>query len=248
MELPDGVTASETEGAAVRFREAFRQVWSEGQTRGFAIFVFVSMLAYSMQDLILEPFAGIAFGLSVGETTTLSGVQNGGVLVGMIAFAVIGSLFRGRVAGSPRFWTVAGCLASGGALFALAASAAMAPPWPLGASVFFLGLANGTFAVAAIGSMMDMVGEGRRSREGVRMGLWGAAQAIAFGLGGLIGTMLADLASHLLASRSAGYAMVLAAEGILFIVASGLAARLRSTPTDAGIPAGLAVAHPASRT
>jgi MFS transporter, BCD family, chlorophyll transporter len=37
------------------------------------------------------------------------------------------------------------------------------------------------FAVAAIGSMMALAGEGRGRREGTRMGLWGAAQAIAAG-------------------------------------------------------------------
>ena len=82
-------------------------------------------------------------------------------------------------------------------------SAAWSPPgvvgpgWPLQASVFALGVANGAFAVAAIGSMMALAGRGREAREGVRMGLWGAAQAIAFGLGGFAGTVAADLARQL---------------------------------------------------
>ena len=63
--------------------------------------------------------------------------------------------------------------------------------------MFALGVANGAFAVAAIGSMMGLAGTGREAREGVRMGLWGAAQAIAFGLGGFSGTVAADLARHL---------------------------------------------------
>ncbi|MGH7185124.1 MAG: PucC family protein, partial [Pseudomonadota bacterium] len=44
------------------FRAALRQVWEEPQARSFAVFIFVSMLAYSAQDLILEPFAGMVFG------------------------------------------------------------------------------------------------------------------------------------------------------------------------------------------
>ena len=55
------------------FREAFMEVWAEPKSRRFAIFVFVSMLAYSAQDLILEPFAGVVFGFTPGETTKLSG-------------------------------------------------------------------------------------------------------------------------------------------------------------------------------
>ncbi|MEE4384684.1 MAG: MFS transporter, partial [Pseudomonadales bacterium] len=44
-------------GEPVPFRRALREVWEETQARRFTIFIFVSMLAYSAQDLILEPFA-----------------------------------------------------------------------------------------------------------------------------------------------------------------------------------------------
>ena len=39
------------------FSAALAEVWQDPQARVFTIFVFVSMLAYSAQDLILEPFA-----------------------------------------------------------------------------------------------------------------------------------------------------------------------------------------------
>ena len=58
---------------------------------------------------------------------------------------------------------------------------------PLGAAgrccrwSWLLGFFNGVFAVAAIGAMMALAGEGAGAREGTRMGLWGAAQAIAAG-------------------------------------------------------------------
>jgi hypothetical protein len=68
------------------------------------------------------------------------------------------------------------------------------PGWPLAANVFLLGAANGAFSIAAIGSMMRLAAVGRQRREGVRMGLWGASQAIAFALGGVLGTAAVDLA------------------------------------------------------
>ncbi|RXL96025.1 MFS transporter, partial [Citrobacter sp. AAK_AS5] len=80
--------------------------------------------------------------------------------------------------------------------------------WPLHLTVFFLGLANGLFAVAAIGSMMGLVDTGQAQREGVRMGLWGAAQALAFGLGGFLGTVAVDLARYLMDSPVLAYASV----------------------------------------
>jgi len=205
---------------ALPFRAALTQVWAEPQARRFTVFVFVSMLAYSAQDLILEPFAGTVFGFTPGQSTQLSGVQNGGVLAGMLLVALAGS--GRRRFGSLRAWTIGGCLVSALALFALAAGG-LSPGWPLRANVFALGLANGAFAVAAIGSMMSLAGAGAPGREGVRMGLWGAAQAIAFAVGGFAGTVASDVAHALLGASALAYGCVFAAEGLLFVVAARLA-------------------------
>ncbi len=58
------------------------------------------------------------------------------------------------------------------------------------------------------------------------MGLWGAAQAIAFGLGGFVGTAASDLARFLIGSPSAAYAAVFAGEAVLFLVSALLASRV----------------------
>jgi MFS transporter, BCD family, chlorophyll transporter len=221
-----GTVAATAQAPKPSFREALGQVWDEPAARQFTIFVFLSMIAYSAQDLILEPFAGVVFGYTPGESTQLSGVQHGGVLVGMLMAAFAGSQFGGRQIGTLRGWTVGGCLASALALFGLVASGLIGPAWPFKATVFLLGMANGAFSIAAIGSMMRLASEGRESREGVRMGLWGAAQAIAFGLGGLGGAVASDLARWLIGSQGAAYAAVFFAEGLLFIVAAVLASRI----------------------
>ena len=138
------------------------------------------MLAYSMQELLVEPFAGLVFALPPDVTTKLAGVQHGGVLVGMILVAGIASGIGGRRLGSLKGWTILGCLASACALIGLAFSGFGGDPLQLRIGVGALGFSNGVFAVAAIGSMMGLASSGARGREGARMGLWGAAQAIAF--------------------------------------------------------------------
>ncbi len=205
------------------FREALAEVWREPVARRFTIFVFISMLAYSAQDLILEPFAGSVFGFTPGQSTGLSGVQHGGVLVGMLAAA-----FAGRDArfGSLRAWQIGGCLVSALMLLGLVAAGLVGTAWPFKANVFALGVANGAFSIAAIASMMRLAAEGRGSREGTRMGLWGAAQAVAFGMGGLVGTAASDLARWLIGTPSLAYAAVFALEALLFVAAAALAARL----------------------
>jgi len=220
------VVAPAPTGTKSTFRDALRQVWEEPQARRFAIFIFVSMLAYGAQDLILDPFAGAVFGLTPGQSTKLSGIQHGGVLAGMILVAVAGSAFGAGRFGTLRAWTIAGCLGSALLLLGLATAGFVGTAWPLRAWVFVLGVANGAYAIAAIGSMMALVGSGRASREGVRMGLWGAAQAIAFGLGGFLATVASDLARLLLGTPVLAYAAVFAIQAALFVVAAVLAMRL----------------------
>jgi BCD family chlorophyll transporter-like MFS transporter len=80
---------------------------------------------------------------------------------------------------------------------------------------------------------MRLASEGRQAREGVRMGLWGAAQAVAFGLGGLVGTGASDLARWLIATPGSAYAMVFALEGAVFLLSAALAWRISATPSQA---------------
>jgi BCD family chlorophyll transporter-like MFS transporter len=209
------------------FATALKQVWAEPDARRFTIFVLVSMLSYSAQDLILEPFAGRFFSFSPGESTKLSGVQHGGVFAGMLLVAVVTTLFKGKPAASLKGWVVGGCVASGVAMTGLVVAGIHGQPWPLRENVFLLGLANGAFSIAAIGAMMTMAGQGRRAREGVRMGLWGAAQAIAFGTGGFAGTIVVDAARPFVGASGRAYAIVFGLEAIGFFVAHALALKTR---------------------
>jgi BCD family chlorophyll transporter-like MFS transporter len=229
-------SAEPTAAVKPSFKQALTEVWQEPVARRFTIFVFVSMLAYSAQDLILEPFAGTVFGYSPGASTQLSGIQHGGVLAGMLLVAFSGALAARFAAlrwlGSLRGWTIGGCFASALALLGLVAAGMSGNGETLKATVFALGAANGAFSIGAIGSMMRLANEGRGSREGVRMGLWGAAQAIAFGLGGLVGTGASDLARYLIASPGTAYAFVFALEALAFIASALLAWRISASPTQ----------------
>ena len=208
------------------FAQVLRETWADPLARRFTIFVFVSMLAYSAQDLILEPFAGLIFDMTPGQSTQLAGVQNGGVLLGMILVGVCGARFGDRKRAWMRQWTVAGCIGSAAALVALACASAVGPAWPLQPTVFALGFANGVFAVSAIGSMMGLAGAGQASREGVRMGVWGAAQACAFACGGFAGAAGVDILRAVLPQDSSAFLIVFSLEAALFMFAALLAARL----------------------
>jgi BCD family chlorophyll transporter-like MFS transporter len=231
----------EREGAAAPaeaggdFPAALRSVWADAAARRFTLFIFVSMLAYSMQDLILEPFGGLVFRLSPGATTRLSGVHHGGILAGMILAGAGGMLLAGRRAADPERWIVAGCLVSALALCGLTLGAAHAEQWPLGGNLIALGLGNGLFTAAALGAMMRLAGAAGGTRSGMRMGVWGAAQAIAFGLGGLSGAVLVDVLRHWLGIEGLAFQIAFAVEASLFLLSALIAASLGRGPARAPV-------------
>ena len=211
--------------AATPFGAALRVVWSDPVARRFSFFVGLSMLAYSTQDLILEPFAGSVFGLTPGESTAISGVHQGGSLLGMLMTALL-STRVGTLAG----WARYGCLASAAALLLIATAPMSGSLLVLKASLFALGVANGAFAIGAIGSMMSLSATADRSQTGVRMGVFGASQAIAMAGGGMLGAGASDVMRAVLGSDSLGYGSVFAMEAALFVGAAVLA----SAATQAG--------------
>ncbi len=216
------------------FMEGLKEVWAERKARNFTIFVFLSMTAYFMQELILEPYAGLVFGFTPGQSTSLSGAQNGGVFLGMLAVGILATGFK---IGALRNWVMTGCVGSAIALVLITFLGPIGPAAPLIPAVVLLGFFNGMFAVAAIGSMMALAADGAERREGTRMGLWGAAQAIAAGFGGLVGAGMVDLLRASMTDTQA-FGSVFIAEAALFIAATAMAAKImdRKMPSATLVP------------
>lgn len=206
------------------FQNVLQDIWQDDEARRFTFFVFMSMLAYSMQDLILEPFAGFLFEMTPGQSTQLAGVQHSGVLAGMLLAGLGGSLYTKKYGKNLKLWIVGGCAGSALMLAGLSMAAGMSDVWPLRLNVFGLGLANGVFAVAAVSAMLGLASEpaaeGQGSREGARMGVWGAAQAIGFGLGGLLGAVIVDLLRSFTGENVTAFQIVFAIEAVLFVAAA----------------------------
>ncbi|MCE2900621.1 MAG: BCD family MFS transporter [Gemmatimonas sp.] len=223
---PRPVMPADLDGTATgSFAVSFRTVWQEPAARLFAGFIFVAMFAYSAQDLILEPFAGLAFGMTPGESTALSGMHHGGVLVGMILAALIATR-RGQL----RHWAAAGCLASAVTYLALVASPAVDQVGVFRIIVVCLGLSNGVFAIGAIGSMMALTGDKTDGRAGLRLGVFGAAQALAYAVGTMSGAAGVDFARTIFAAPVRGYLAVFGVQAVLFAGSAWMA--LRSASSD----------------
>ena len=184
-------------------RPPFKEAWAEfsagGRASRLLVAVGLGAAAFSMQDVLLEPYGGKILGLSVGQTTSLTALWSAGTLAGLALAAR--QLAKGgephRLAG---YGMVLGILAfvaviCGGAL-------SMIPVFCFG--VFLIGLGGGLFSVGTLTSAMALARDGK---SGIALGAWGAVQATAVGLAILVGGGLRDLGAHLSASGALGAAM-----------------------------------------
>lgn len=205
------------------FGPAMRRILREPVARDFAVFIFLAMFAYSAQDLILEPYAGLVYGLSPKESTAISGMHQAGVLLGMLACAALAA----RV-GTPRHWASAGCAASAVCFVVLAVSPMFGSVAALRGILLALGAANGAFAIGGISTMMTLAADGGDRSGGLRMGIFGAAQAVGTGIGQFLGAAGSDASRALFGDVTSGYGAVFGVEAVMFAVAAGFA--LRAAP------------------
>ena len=150
-----------------KLRERMRRKLGDRAARNLPFQFPLSMTAYHAGTYPRALLRAWVFNFTPGQSTSMSGAQNGGVFLGMVL-----------VAWRPRAFGLAACGHGGGCGGLLAAlpwrwsRVAGASTWalPLVPLVVTLGFFNGMFAVAAIGSMMQLAGEGADKREGAPCG------------------------------------------------------------------------------
>jgi MFS transporter, BCD family, chlorophyll transporter len=181
------------------FAEAWRDFVTGGRPGRLLAAVGLGTAAFSMQDVLLEPYGGEILGMSVGATTALTALWAAGTLVGL-AFAAR-RLNRGgeahRMAAGGLLWGVL-------AFVLVIAAAPMGSPAVFALGAFCIGLGSGQFSVGTLTASMALAREGR---SGIAVGAWGAVQASAIGLAVLTGGALRDAVSHLAANGTLGPAL-----------------------------------------
>jgi len=218
----------------VPFLTGIKKIWMEREARLFTIFIFISMGAFSMQDPILEPFAGEVFGFAVGESTKLDGFHKIGTLIGIILIILclskfrIGfrsfSIFKNERLGSEKFWLITGCLFSALSLFIISLlGLTYRDPGILNSVVFFFGISNGVFTAGILGTMLHLASRGSGDNNtGTRMGIWGAAQAYATMIAVFFSTVLVDILGLMMNSLPSVYGIVFLTAASFFIAAAFL--------------------------
>lgn len=188
------------------FQESWALFCSGGQALRRLWVLGVGTMAFSMEDVLLEPFGGEILHLSVSATTTLTATLALGGLAGF------GWASRVLSRGMDPFRMAAYGVACGiPAFVAVIASAPLQSPLLFGLGTFLIGLGAGMFGHGTLTATMNLA---PKEQSGLALGAWGAVQATCAGLAMALGGVLRDIVAHAYDSAT-GYATVYALEVLL---------------------------------
>jgi MFS transporter, BCD family, chlorophyll transporter len=174
--------------------------------------VGLGTLAFSMQDVMLEPYGGQVLGLAVSRTTLLTAAMAGGSLVGFALASYV--LSRGF---DPFRMAAIGAWVGVPAFVMIIVSGVISMPLLFVLGTLLVGFGAGLFGHGTLTATMIQAPEDQR---GLALGVWGAVQATAAGIGVAAGGIIRDAMASLTDSGPMlPYAAVYALEVILLLAA-----------------------------
>jgi MFS transporter, BCD family, chlorophyll transporter len=157
------------------FLEAWKSFVGESpQLVRLLVAVGVGTFAFTLQDVLLEPFGGQVLRLGVAATTSLTGVMAFGAIV---SFALAQK--RASQGADPIRLCALGALVGAVGFALIILSSPMLSPALLMFGALLIGFGNGLFSVGTLLRVMSLPHHGE---HGLALGAWGAVQATAAGL------------------------------------------------------------------
>ena len=191
------------------FMESFKLFCNGDNAVRRLLAIGLGTMAFSMEDILLEPFGGEILGFSVAQTTYLTAILAMGGLIGFAWASQI--LSRG---GDPFKMASRGAMIGIPAFIAVIFSApnASAPLFTVG--VIFIGFGAGLFGHGTLTATMNSAPPGQ---AGLALGAWGAVQASTAGAAMALGGILRDLVAQFTDSATA-YSTVYSIEVVLLLL------------------------------
>jgi BCD family chlorophyll transporter-like MFS transporter len=192
-----------------KFTQSWHEFIRKPHVRRFLVMLGLGTTAFSMQDIILEPYGGEILQLDVSATSFLTALIAFGSL---LAFSLSARwLSRGHNAHR---------IAALGLLLGLIAFSMVIFSEPLGSPNLFrlgallIGFSGGLFAVSTLTIAMSMEQD---NMSGMVIGAWGAVTATCSGIGMSLGGGIRDLVGQLATSGAIGSALMSPAIGYSFV-------------------------------
>jgi BCD family chlorophyll transporter-like MFS transporter len=203
------------EAPGPNFQESWAAYAKSGRAARRLLAIGMGTVAFSMQDVLLEPYGGKILHLSVSATTTLTALLAVGGACGL--WLAARSLNKGA---DPYRVSAFGALAGLAAFTCVIFSAPMGSPALFATGVGMVGFGAGLFAHGTLTASMNMA---QGDATGMALGAWGAVQASAAGLAIASGGLISDGVSSLARAGRLGPSLVGPATGYTAVYLTELA-------------------------
>jgi BCD family chlorophyll transporter-like MFS transporter len=185
-----------------------RAILDNRQATLFFWYLLILLAAILGQDILLEPFGGEAFGMSVRATTRITSLWGGCVLLALL----VAGFLEGRV--NKRTVAQWGALSALAGFFFIAISGFLVNASVFYSGVVLLGLGTGLATVSNLSLMLDMT---TASNVGLFIGAWGMSNALSRLTGSLLAGVVRDAITQFLRDPILGYAGVFAIEAAMIL-------------------------------
>ena len=180
------------------FREAWQSFMHGGRAMRRLVAVGLGTMAFSMEDVLLEPYGGQILHLAVGDTTKLTATLAVGGLLGFGLASRV--LSRGA---DPFRMACYGALAGIPAFLAVIFAAPMDSTSMFALGTLLIGFGAGLFGHGTLTATMNLA---PRDQIGLALGTWGAVQASAAGLAIALGGIMRDVVASIVPQGASGAA------------------------------------------
>jgi len=191
------------------FKEAWAALTQDSRALRTLMAVGLGTFAFSMEDVLLEPYGGQILNMSVSATTYLTATL---CLGGLFGFAWASKVLSKGA--DPYNMARSGVLVGVPAFMAIIFSGYLHAEWLFSLGVFGIGLGGGLFSHGTLTSCMNLA---PKDQSGLALGAWGAVQATAAGLAMALGGIMRDLINLLGGSAVTGYVSVYMVELVVLI-------------------------------
>jgi BCD family chlorophyll transporter-like MFS transporter len=197
--------------------EMLAVIRKSSQVSLFFFYLLLLLAAILGQDVLLEPFAAEAFGLTVTQTTRITSIWGGAVLLTIIIAGVLEKrLPRKLVAQTGNLAALAGFLT-------ILASGFLASKSVFYTGVVLLGAGTGLSTVANLALMFDLTLPGY---AGLFIGAWGVSNALSRLVGTLMAGIVRDVATQISGNAVLGYSIVFGLEAAMLAGAAYMLTRI----------------------
>lgn len=171
------------------FKDELRTFLQISNAKRFLVAIALGSMAFSMQDVLLEPYGGEILNLSVAQTSLLTAV------LGFSSLAAFGLSARALLRGFDPYRLAAyGLIVGVPGFTAIIFAAPLESGWLFRAGVGLIGFGLGLFSVATLTAAMSL---DKKKRNGLALGVWGSVQATAAGVAIAIGGVMRDILTEL---------------------------------------------------